>query len=318
MICVKPQKINMKLKSTAFLLYLLFFSWVNAQLHPSAAFQISSTTQGFLLPQMTQSQMDNISNPADGLMIYCSDCSTGNGTYVFNAKKKNWANSTGGVYEKDGQLSQDRNVNLTSSELCFISDSGSTTLVVDGQNNRVGIGTSTPTATLDVDGNSNFQGIISTNGHWISGDGDQEAIMIGGNGNIGVGTATPSTIFEINSTENGILIPRISLTASATYGLAGTATESMLVYNTNTATNTGLNGKGFYYWSSETATGSWVKIGSGGGDSFYAMDDTLTNSRKVGMGENLLVLDGNNGSLKLNSSTGTNKDVVKNSGIGSP
>jgi hypothetical protein len=88
LICVKPQKINMKLKSTAFLLYLLFFSWVNAQLHPSAAFQISSTTQGFLLPQMTQSQMDNISNPADGLMIYCSDCSTGNGTYVFNAKKQ--------------------------------------------------------------------------------------------------------------------------------------------------------------------------------------------------------------------------------------
>jgi hypothetical protein len=87
---------------------------------------------------------------------------------MFSMPKKNWANSTGGVYEKDGQLSQDHNVNLTSSELCFISDSGSTTLVVDGQNNRVGIGTSTPTATLDVDGNSNFQGIISTNGHWIN------------------------------------------------------------------------------------------------------------------------------------------------------
>lgn len=63
----------MKLKSTASLLHLLFFSWVGAQLHPSAAFQISSTTQGFLLPKMTQSQKEKISNPAEGLMVYDTD-----------------------------------------------------------------------------------------------------------------------------------------------------------------------------------------------------------------------------------------------------
>ena len=73
MVRVKPQKINMKLNSTASLLHLLFFSWVGAQLHPSAAFQISSTTQGFLLPKMTQSQKEKISNPAEGLMVYDTD-----------------------------------------------------------------------------------------------------------------------------------------------------------------------------------------------------------------------------------------------------
>lgn len=270
MIHVKPQKINMKLKSTASLLYLLFFSWANAQLHPSAAFQISSTTQGFLLPIMTQSQMNNISDPADGLMINCSDCPGGRGVRIFNSPSSSWVGNSENLYGRDGQLTENRTVSLTTNKLSFVSNSGSSTLSIDGQNKRVGIGTVTPTAAL-----------------------------------------------EVSSADNGILIPRISLTASATYGLSGTATESILVYNTNTATNTGLKGKGFYYWNSNTTTGTWVQIGSGG-ENVYTVDDSLTDKRTVGMGENQLIFDGDNGSLKLNSTAGENKEVVKNSGIGSP
>lgn len=36
----------------------------------SAILDLTSTTKGFLLPRMTESQMFNIPNPADGLMIY--------------------------------------------------------------------------------------------------------------------------------------------------------------------------------------------------------------------------------------------------------
>ena len=39
-------------------------------LHPSAAFEISSTTQGFLPPRMTTAQRNAIQNPAVGLIVY--------------------------------------------------------------------------------------------------------------------------------------------------------------------------------------------------------------------------------------------------------
>lgn len=40
----------------------------------SAIFEMSSTTQGFLPPRMTSSQIKAINNPAPGLMVWCTDC----------------------------------------------------------------------------------------------------------------------------------------------------------------------------------------------------------------------------------------------------
>ena len=50
----------------------------------SAALEVQSTTKGFLPPRVTYSQMNAITDPAEGLMIYCTDCAT-KGLYVFNA-----------------------------------------------------------------------------------------------------------------------------------------------------------------------------------------------------------------------------------------
>jgi hypothetical protein len=44
---------------------------------PSAALDVTSTTQGFLPPRMTYLERNNISSPAAGLIIYCSDCGFG-------------------------------------------------------------------------------------------------------------------------------------------------------------------------------------------------------------------------------------------------
>ncbi|MBS1511186.1 MAG: hypothetical protein JST86_10110 [Bacteroidetes bacterium] len=49
----------------------------------SAALDVTSTTKGFLPPRMTQAQMNAISNPVDGLIIYCTDCSP-KGLYVYD------------------------------------------------------------------------------------------------------------------------------------------------------------------------------------------------------------------------------------------
>ncbi len=45
----------------------------------SAQLDVSSTDKGFLTPRMTASQRDNIENPAQGLIIFCTDCASGEG-----------------------------------------------------------------------------------------------------------------------------------------------------------------------------------------------------------------------------------------------
>lgn len=77
-------------------------------------------------------------------------------------------------------------------------------------------------------------------------------------------TAAPITgsVLDIESTNQGVLFPRVSLSATGTWGLLGTGTTGMVVYNTNAAiTGTGAAGAGLYYWNN--STGLWNYIQSG-------------------------------------------------------
>jgi len=38
---------------------------------------VTSTTGGILFPRMTITQRDAVASPANGLMIFCTDCGTG-------------------------------------------------------------------------------------------------------------------------------------------------------------------------------------------------------------------------------------------------
>ncbi|MDC1285683.1 hypothetical protein N8Z33_03240, partial [Flavobacteriaceae bacterium] len=50
----------------------------------SAILDLDSTTQGFLLPRMTQAQMVAIASPAAGLVVYCNDCTPQPGPYYYD------------------------------------------------------------------------------------------------------------------------------------------------------------------------------------------------------------------------------------------
>ncbi|MBL0258013.1 MAG: hypothetical protein IPQ03_11055 [Bacteroidetes bacterium] len=62
----------------------------------NAQLDVSSTTKGFLPPRMLQSQRDAISNPEQGLTIFCTNCGTDVGELqYFNAYS--WRNMSGSV-----------------------------------------------------------------------------------------------------------------------------------------------------------------------------------------------------------------------------
>jgi uncharacterized protein (TIGR02145 family) len=61
--------------------------------HASALVEVQSTTQGFLPPRMTASQMSSIANPAEGLVVYCTNCLPAKGLRVFDNTQ--WVNMAG-------------------------------------------------------------------------------------------------------------------------------------------------------------------------------------------------------------------------------
>ena len=66
-------------------------------------------------------------------------------------------------------------------------------------------------------------------------------------------TINAGSVLELESTNKALMLPRIALTATTTWGLAGTAMAGMTCYNTNaaiTSSNTlyPANGTGEYYW----------------------------------------------------------------------
>jgi uncharacterized protein (TIGR02145 family) len=58
--------------------------------NPSAKMELSSSSQGFLLPRMTLAQRNAIPNPATGLVIWCTDCDE---MQVYNGSV--WKNMSG-------------------------------------------------------------------------------------------------------------------------------------------------------------------------------------------------------------------------------
>ncbi len=74
---------------------------------------------------------------------------------------------------------------------------------------------------------------------------------------VGINTSTPhpSAMLDIESSDSGVLIPRIALTSpSDNTTISAGNTESLLVYNTST--NGGMS-PGFYYWDKNEV---WIRI----------------------------------------------------------
>ncbi|MCX6250959.1 MAG: hypothetical protein NTX61_09410 [Bacteroidetes bacterium] len=56
----------------------------NSSPDPSAMLDVNSTTKGALLPRMTFDQRNTIASPAEGLMVFCSNCGSNGALSVYS------------------------------------------------------------------------------------------------------------------------------------------------------------------------------------------------------------------------------------------
>ncbi|MDK2772517.1 MAG: hypothetical protein KYX68_09875, partial [Flavobacterium sp.] len=94
-------------------------------------------------------------------------------------------------------------------------------------------------------------------------------LVITANAQVGIGTTSPQAELDITSSNDGLLIPRISLINSTDATTVQTLTVSELVYHTGSA---GLATPGYYYWDGVQwvrlqvglASNDWTLLGNSG------------------------------------------------------
>jgi len=141
------------------------------------------------------------------------------------------------------------------------------------------------------------------------------------NAQVGIGTTSPnpSSSLDITSLNTGVLIPRISLTATNVAAPVAAPAVALLVYNVNTA---GDVTPGYYYWN-----GLWVRLTTGNpwtitSNNFNAngtqaivtsIPSTITSARAAWLvGTNAATTNANTATGFLGTSTNQHIDLVSN------
>jgi hypothetical protein len=104
----------------------------------SAMLDVKSDAKGFLLPRLTKVQRKAITIPAIGLMVYQTNDTAG--FYYYDGSSWQLLGTAGSAAGSNGQLTFNHS---------GVAD-GATSLFYDNVDSRLGIGTTTPAATLDV------------------------------------------------------------------------------------------------------------------------------------------------------------------------
>ena len=142
-----------------------------------------------------------------------------------------------------------------------------------GGNNSTNYGGNFNAQTTTAIGTTNYGGFFAASG----GNKNYGIVVPSGGGTVGFGTITPNAMLDISSGTNGVLLPRIALTANNVASpvvnpQGGALTVSTMIYNT--ATVVGVNGvaPGYYYWNGTL----WIPVGGTISNDWKILGNTAT------------------------------------------
>jgi len=232
---------------------------LGAPADPSAMLDVNSTDKGMLVPRMSASDRDLISNPATGLFIFCTDDNQfylNRGTPEFpdwQAIKSQWENNGSNIYYNDGIVSIGTSDPWSVAKLdvrgTSIDQSGIFNLSNSDMSHRLSM-------------SSGREGNPSPYILWKAGDslkfwaysdseGLLETMRITSDGKVGIGTANPTAELEVAG--------QVKITG-------------------------GSPGDGKVLTSNESGLASWVAPAEGGWADDGAVVRLVTDSDKVGIG----------------------------------
>lgn len=126
----------------------------------SSLLDITSTAKGVLIPRMTKSQRDAIAAPATGLLIYQTNSNAGFYYYAGNG----WSPVTpkpGWLLKGNSGIDASANFLGTTDAQPIVIKTNNMEAMRIGSNGYVGIGTTTPSAKLEVSGDAVITGAIN-------------------------------------------------------------------------------------------------------------------------------------------------------------
>jgi len=169
-----------------------------------------------------------------------------------------------------------------------------TTLVVDATNNRVGIANASPAVALDVTGAASVSGNLTV---------DTTTLVVDATNNrVGIGTATPAVALEVTGSAT------VSSTIKSGAGTIGTSGAGCDLSPTGTIRAQATSGNAYEVWDSSSGTASRVSLVTYQGGAIFA---TGRISALSGTGNRAVYSDGN-GILTNSSSDQTLKESVEN------
>lgn len=255
------------------------FTTVNAQMgigttspHSSSILELSSTTHGFLLPRMTDAEMNLISSPATGLMIYNT---TNSCIYIYNGTSwQSTCTNTSSFWSITG------NSSLTGSN--FIGSTDATDLnfrsnnvqrMVLASSGHFGIGATTPTNALTLAASSNPLRVL------------------------GMSHNALDTLLVIDPT--GVVYKRSLASALSTTwsinGNAGTNASSNFIGTTDSVDfviRVNNNRTGRFVAGTRTFVGGRNSVATGSNSLVYGLTDSVYSSNTITAGDNNKVLSG--------------------------
>lgn len=267
---------------------------------PSATFDVAAknangtttAVDGILIPRVDRQRAQNMTGITPSTLIFVNDITTGTqtgsainidnpGFYFFNGTA--WVKLNTNIYNSDGTLTGNRTVTQAGNTLAFNGTAtnafsvNGTTFSVDAANNRVGIGTDTPTAKMEIasgtDGSSGLK--FSNINNTTPPVSNTSPLGIDANGNVVVQSSLTTSFrsFNINAstpTSSSVAIGSLEFRYPST---TCTNTDSYVQVRTTTGTNntgiihgiyrTAQNGSGFINSVPLTITPTFANIGAG-------------------------------------------------------